>query len=445
MTSETENSEYPASDPVSGRRPTRRWLLIIGAISALAVVGLYATVMDSSYPVGFSCQTWIDDSAREHPYVLYVPYDSQEPHQPWPVIVFLNGLGENGNDGFRQISNNFGLPVWETRRRFPFVCLATQMETTGAWTDESSAVVQATRQILSHVIVELNCDPDRVYLTGPSSGGEGVYALASKFPQTFAAIAPIATGAPPAVCDAETIDKHPLWCFYNRGDRESLVRSAQGYRRRCFDLGLSPLFTEYDGVGHDCWNAAYRSAWLYDWFLQHSRQQRMERGAYELLQPDTFDLSEPPQTSPDGDHRITIEDDGPARRELAIATQELHFDYRSRTNVPCELRVHVGDQQYAIAVPSAVQGSPVILDRVAGRIICSGDPVAQRALREHDWNDVRIQIASAACTVTLNGSHLMTGSLGNLRGDSDGRTIIGLVGATVAGDQEFRFVRFRVR
>ena len=35
--------------------------------------------------------------------------------------------------------------------------------------------------------------------------------------------------------------------------------------------GGSPRYTEYPGVGHDSWTAAYGSPKLYQWFLQHSR------------------------------------------------------------------------------------------------------------------------------------------------------------------------------
>ena len=33
--------------------------------------------------------------------------------------------------------------------------------------------------------------------------------------------------------------------------------------------GAAPEYTEYEGVGHNCWDRAYGTDKLYDWFLQH--------------------------------------------------------------------------------------------------------------------------------------------------------------------------------
>ncbi|MEO2031071.1 MAG: hypothetical protein ABGZ35_03195 [Planctomycetaceae bacterium] len=435
------------------RRPgqpslSRAWWLPALVLVALVVVALgdcvfYLATRHSTPPLGFSCQNYIDDSGRDHPYVLFVPYAQREPTQKRPVIVFLNGLGENGDDGFRQLSNNFGLPVWESRLRFPFVCIATQMDVGGSWTDKSSPIVIATVEILKQVIDELNCDPDRVYLTGPSSGGEGVYALASQFPDTFAAIAPLATGAPPSTCNRDAMEKHPVWGFYNRGDRADLVWSAQDYRRQCLHKGLSPLFTEYAGTGHDCWNAAYRSPQLYDWFLRQSRQQPVEQGVYEILQPDDLDVSRLAEMQMTDSRKVKAGAATGASQELLLESPEVHFDYRSLKTLPCEVLVDVNNRTYQIIIPAASQGAPYILDRVADEIVGTGNPLAQRALRQDDWNDIRIRIASGTCLVTLNGCRLLTGQLRTDIPASMDRVTIGLVLSTVPGEQDFRFVRFR--
>ena len=442
MTTPSANSDAARRSVLQTCQSGACWLP--AGVAATLIVGvLYLTTRDSPPPLGFSCQNYIDGSGRDHPYVLFVPYAQREPAERLPVIVFLNGLGENGDDGFRQLSNNFGLPVWESRRRFPFVCIATQMEVGGAWTDKSSPVVMATIQILNNVIDDLDCDPDRVYLTGPSSGGEGVYALASQYPDTFAAIAPLATGAPPLSCNPDVIEEHPLWCFYNRGDKVDLVQSAQNYRRQCLHKGLSPIFTEYAGAGHDCWNAAYRSPQLYDWFLRQSRQQPSERGVYETLQPEEVDLIRMSETQMTGSRRVTLRSKTGARKELLVESREVHFDYRSLKNMPCELLVDVNGEEYQIIIPPASHGGPFILDSTADTIVAAGDPLAQRALRQNDWNDIRIRVEFNICTVTLNGCRLMTGTLGAGSPAATDQVTIGLIGSSVQGEQEFRFVRFR--
>src|SRR5262245_15334530 len=77
---------------------------------------------------GFVCRRHADGSE----YIVFVPHE-QSPGERLPLIVFLNGTGENGADGVKQLSNNFGSAVWELKARFPFVVLATQCGLNGHW------------------------------------------------------------------------------------------------------------------------------------------------------------------------------------------------------------------------------------------------------------------------------------------------------------------------
>jgi hypothetical protein len=37
--------------------------------------------------------------------------------------------------------------------------------------------------------------------------------------------------------------------------------------------GGHPNYTEYPGVGHNSWENAYATAYLYEWLLKHRRKQ----------------------------------------------------------------------------------------------------------------------------------------------------------------------------
>ena len=88
---------------------------------------------------GFLSRSFTDDAGDVHRYVLFVPHsrDGRGSGDKFPVIMFLNGFGENGGDGVRQISNNFGIQVWEMREFFPFIVIAPQCRERGTWNADS--------------------------------------------------------------------------------------------------------------------------------------------------------------------------------------------------------------------------------------------------------------------------------------------------------------------
>ena len=167
--------------------------------------------------LGYSFQSFTDSSGERHPYVLFLPYNSNRQTKQ-PVLLFLNGIGENGNDGVTQLSNNLGSPIWELRGRFPFICVAPQMPEDSSWTDSRSPTALAAIEMTKDVIERYGGDPERIYLTGPSSGGAGTYALAERNPKFFAAIVPLSTGGSYRV-DPGFLD-FSLWSFHHSGDQE---------------------------------------------------------------------------------------------------------------------------------------------------------------------------------------------------------------------------------
>ena len=90
-----------------------QWLfcLALGLLS-IAMVGCSKATTDETTAHGFVETQFTDKQGNEHTYLVFVPYD-YEPGQKRPLILFLNGKGENGNDGYWTIHNNFGVEIWE--------------------------------------------------------------------------------------------------------------------------------------------------------------------------------------------------------------------------------------------------------------------------------------------------------------------------------------------
>ena len=107
---------------------------------------------------GFVCWSFTGANGRIHRYVLFIPYGLQPGAEP-PVLHYLNGAGENGEEGIRQIIKTLWTPVGEMREFFPFLLVAPQCRTNGSW-GADSADTEWALEILESVIDEFDADRD---------------------------------------------------------------------------------------------------------------------------------------------------------------------------------------------------------------------------------------------------------------------------------------------
>ena len=198
-------------------------------------------------------------------YLLYLPKGyGKDPAKKWPVILFLHGSGERGEN--LDLVKLHGPPkVLEQGMDLPFVVVSPQCPSDKWW--EPATVVA----LLDEVIEKYNVDPDRAYLTGLSMGGFGTWDTAIAYPDRFAAIAPICGVGNPY--RAPALRNVPTWVFHGeKDDRVPVAASAQmvGVLKQ---VGGNVKFTRYPDAGHDSWTQTYAHRALYDWFLQHKRGQ----------------------------------------------------------------------------------------------------------------------------------------------------------------------------
>jgi len=197
-------------------------------------------------------------------YLLSLPPD-YDASAKWPLVVFLHGAGERG-DNLEQVRRTTLSRIVEhdNRRRWGFVLLSPQCPRDSYWQPE-----QVT-ELIEHVSSRLSIDRDRVYLTGYSMGGFGTWATACHDPDRFAAIAPLSGGGD--VQQAERLQELPIWAFH--GDKDNVV-SIDGDRamveavQKC---GGNVKFTVYPGAGHGICDMTYQDDRLFDWLLAQRRK-----------------------------------------------------------------------------------------------------------------------------------------------------------------------------
>jgi predicted peptidase len=205
-------------------------------------------------------------------YLAYVPETritgSQE---KFPLILFLHGLGERGSNVWKVAVH--GPPkLIKNGKQFPFIVISPQCPL-GAYWDAESVVA-----LLDDVCNRYSVDRDRVYLTGLSMGGFGSWDLIARYPERFAAAAPICGGGSIvalAAADKEksaALKRLPIWAFHGAKDNVVALQQSEDMVNRIAKGGGNAKLTVYPEATHDSWTATYDNPELYDWFLKHDRK-----------------------------------------------------------------------------------------------------------------------------------------------------------------------------
>ena len=198
-------------------------------------------------------------------YVVYVPYE-YAPSQQWPLILFLHGAGERGDDGLKQSAVGIGHAIRMQSDRFPAIVVMPQCPE-DIWWDKALGDV---RTVLEESRKEFNVDPDRIYLTGLSMGGFGTWIYGAMEIDTFAALMPICGGG--KIEDAATLAKRPIWAFHGGADTTVKPEESRKMVDAIKKAGGNIQYTEYKDVGHNSWDATYSDPKAIEWLLAQRRK-----------------------------------------------------------------------------------------------------------------------------------------------------------------------------
>lgn len=247
------------------------------------LIGLAASVQQLQ--TGFLDRN-ITVAGRSYRYQVYVPADYQT-KSSWPAILFLHGAGERGDDGLLPTNVGLGPAIRQNASRYPAIAVFPQVPRDSQWVGApGDMAVAALRQTMREFLV----DPDRVYLTGLSMGGHGTWYVAYRHPQLFAAVVPICgwvrdfpqfRGSVPVVPGdsaavmpnlVQRLAKVPIWIFHGEMDQ---VVPVSGSREPAASLKAASAdlrYTEFLGVNHNSWDAAYASEEFTRWLFAQQRR-----------------------------------------------------------------------------------------------------------------------------------------------------------------------------
>jgi predicted esterase len=218
-------------------------------------------------------------------YLEYVPQDYNSNTNKYPIVIFLHGIGERGANStdpavLATTINNvakLGPPASvKAGYQFPFMLISPQLKNNyGTWP------AWYVMEVINHVKTYLKVDERRIYLTGLSLGGGGVWMTGQDYSALFAAIAPVCGGynTPSKACNIAG-ENLPVWAFH--GDKDTVVPMSKTINmvnaiNNCTPKP-SPLakLTIYPGIAHNAWTNAYKTdntihnPNVYQWMLSYT-------------------------------------------------------------------------------------------------------------------------------------------------------------------------------
>lgn len=190
-------------------------------------------------------------------YYVYVP-ETYTPDKLWPVVLLLH-------DGSRQMSA--GRYYFETglQKEYPAIVIVPIAPPGYDWNSAAPLALEA----LQNVAKDYKLDPKRIYLTGYSMGGIGVYSMLARYHEIFAGAFAVCGTYDPLKITA--IDDVPLLIYHTQKDNTFPVQITRDIHARLKGKKRDVAYIEQEDASHaDCANI-YAKKGFWDWLFKQKR------------------------------------------------------------------------------------------------------------------------------------------------------------------------------
>ncbi|TVP51167.1 MAG: phospholipase [Halomonas sp.] len=236
-----------------------RYLLSLAALGAIVMGNpslVFAPVMADQ--VAITSDSKIPNDLN---YLLYTPEDYETSEEPYPLVVWLHGGGQSGDD-INDVRSS-GLPnIIEQGSDLPFFVFSPQNPS-----EDLLYPIEKVKNVLDELVSEFRVDPSRIYVMGYSRGGFGAWAMAKQFPDTFAAVVPIAGGGVRYYLN-RTNEQTAFWIFHGSRDDVIPLSDSVVLYERLKSLDRDARLTVFDADHEEIESLTLNQSAMWDWLLQ---------------------------------------------------------------------------------------------------------------------------------------------------------------------------------
>lgn len=221
-------------------------------------------------------------------YYRFLFPENFDPGKKYPILFFLHGSGERGNDNEKQLTHGGKLFLTESvRRDFPAIIVFPQCSNDSFWSNtvftdkpgkerfnfltggKPSKSMHALLGMIDNFLDKPYVDEHKVYVAGLSMGGMGTYELLRRKPKMFAAAFAICGGD--NIANVRKYKKIPLWIFHGEKDDTVPLVLSTSIADQLKVLGTEPRITLYPNDNHNSWDSAFAEPELLPWLFSNTR------------------------------------------------------------------------------------------------------------------------------------------------------------------------------
>jgi predicted peptidase len=207
----------------------------------------------------------------------------------YPLVIFLHGAGERGNDNTKQLMHGSSLFLKEEiKANFPAFVIFPQCPDDEYWSSVSidrsqlplklnfdytqpiTKPLASVHELVQELVASGKIDTKRIYIVGLSMGGMGTFEAVHRFPNLFAAAITICGGGD-TLLFSKKASKIPFWVFHGADDNVVDVNYSRQMVSVLKKRKASVTYTEYPGVGHGSWENAFQEPELLPWLFSKKR------------------------------------------------------------------------------------------------------------------------------------------------------------------------------
>lgn len=224
------------------------------------------------------------------PYRILFPLNFN-PAQKYPLVVFLHGAGERGNDNEVQLANGGDLFLNpQLREQFPAIVVFPQCPKDSFWSNvkfgqdsitkankfyfqtdaEPTKSMRALLGLVDQMLKKPYIKKDQVYVGGLSMGGMGTFEILGRKPKLFAAAFAIC-GGDNTLNAKKYAKKVPLWIFHGAKDNVVPADHSEVMVAAIREAGGDPRYTLYPDAMHDSWVNAFAEPDFLPWLFSHTK------------------------------------------------------------------------------------------------------------------------------------------------------------------------------
>ncbi len=206
----------------------------------------------------------------------------------YPLVLFLHGAGERGNDNAKQLVHGSSLfAKRKNRRKYSAIVIFPQCPQNDYWANvyvdrstkpyniefkngSPTKALNLVMELMDNMASKPYVNPNQIYIGGMSMGGMGTFELLSRKPELFAAGFAICGGGNTNTPASYALNT-PLWVFH--GAKDDLVdpllsiNMVEAYVK----AGGKPNFNLYADDNHNSWDSAFNEAKLLPWLFSKSK------------------------------------------------------------------------------------------------------------------------------------------------------------------------------